>query len=96
VLTTLRKSAADDRFRTGDIVSFTSRPALRRTSIRMRGVHGVSTTCSSSRDQHFPSDVERWCAAMTHTGEYRLVVERFGHLDQLTVNSSAHMVPPSR
>ena len=42
VLTTLKKSARPMvRFRTGDIVSFTSEPCgCGRTSIRLQGVHG--------------------------------------------------------
>jgi phenylacetate-CoA ligase len=42
VLTTLRKAVRPMiRFRTGDIVSFTSAPCrCGRTSIRMHGVHG--------------------------------------------------------
>ena len=89
VLTTLRKSARPMiRFRTGDIVSFTSAPChCGRTSIRMRGVHGRLDDMLIIKGVNiFPSDVEALVRGDDrHTGEYRLVVERFGHLDQLTV-----------
>jgi phenylacetate-CoA ligase len=76
------------RFRTGDIVSFTSAPChCGRTSIRMRGVHGrLDDMLIIKGINIFPSDVEALVRGDDrHTGEYRLVVERFGHLDQLTV-----------
>ena len=89
VLTTLRKSARPMiRFRTGDIVSFTSAPChCGRTSIRMRGVHGRLDDMLIIKGVNiFPSDVEALVRGDDrHSGEYRLVVERFGHLDQLTV-----------
>jgi phenylacetate-CoA ligase len=89
VLTTLRKSARPMiRFRTGDIVSFTSAPChCGRTSIRMRGVHGRLDDMLIIKGVNiFPSDVEALVRGDDrHTGEYRLVVERFEHLDQLTV-----------
>jgi len=89
VLTTLRKSARPMiRFRTGDIVSFTSAPChCGRTSIRMRGVHGrLDDMLIIKGINIFPSDVEALVRGDDrHTGEYRLVVERLGHLDQLTV-----------
>ena len=72
VLTTLRKAARPMiRFRTGNIVSFTSEPCrCGRTSIRMRGVHGrlddmlIIKGSTSSR-----ATSKRWCAAMTATQE---------------------------
>ena len=89
VLTTLKKSARPMiRFRTGDIVSFTSEPcACGRTSIRMLGVHGRLDDMLIIKGVNiFPSDVEA-IARKEHdlTGEYRLIVERDNHLDILTV-----------
>ncbi|CAH2601172.1 Phenylacetate--CoA ligase [Rhodovastum atsumiense] len=89
VLTTLRKSARPMiRFRTGDIVSFTSEPCrCGRTSIRMHGVHGRLDDMLIIKGVNiFPSDVEALVRADADlTGEYRLVVDRVGHLDRLTV-----------
>jgi phenylacetate-CoA ligase len=89
VLTTLKKRARPMiRFRTGDIVSFTSEPcACGRTSIRMEGVHGRLDDMLIIKGVNiFPSDVEA-IVRKDHdlSGEYRLVVERINHLDQLTV-----------
>jgi phenylacetate-CoA ligase len=89
VLTTLKKSARPMiRFRTGDIVSFTTEPcACGRTSMRMHGVHGRLDDMLIIKGVNiFPSDVEA-IVRKDHdlTGEYRLVVERISHLDQLTV-----------
>ncbi|PKU21673.1 phenylacetate--CoA ligase family protein [Telmatospirillum siberiense] len=89
VLTTLKKTARPMiRFRTGDIVSFTSEPcACGRTAIRMEGVHGrVDDMLIIKGVNIFPSDVES-IVRRDHdlTGEYKLVVERINHLDQLTV-----------
>lgn len=89
VLTTLKKTARPMiRFRTGDIVSFTSDPcACGRTSIRLRGVHGRLDDMLIIKGVNvFPSDVEA-IARRDHdlTGEYRLIVERENHLDRLTV-----------
>lgn len=89
VLTTLQKTARPMiRFRTGDIVSFTSEPcACGRTAIRMEGVHGrVDDMLIIKGVNIFPSDVES-IVRRDHdlTGEYKLVVERINHLDQLTV-----------
>ena len=89
VLTTLRKAARPMiRFRTGDIVSVTSEPCqCGRTSLRLRGIHGRLDDMLIIKGVNiFPSDVEaiaRNDPALT--GEYRLVVERFNHLDHLTV-----------
>jgi phenylacetate-CoA ligase len=89
VLTTLRKAARPMiRFRTGDIVSFTSAPCrCGRTSIRMHGVHGRLDDMLIIKGVNiFPSDVEALVRGDDrHTGEYRLVVDRFEHLDRLTV-----------
>lgn len=89
VLTTLKKSARPMvRFRTGDIVSFTSDPCgCGRTSIRLQGVHGRLDDMLIIKGANiFPSDVEA-IARRDHdlTGEYRLIVERENHLDRLTV-----------
>ncbi|HRH73120.1 MAG TPA: phenylacetate--CoA ligase [Zoogloea sp.] len=89
VLTTLRKTARPMvRFRTGDIVSFTSEPCgCGRTSIRLQGVHGRLDDMLIIKGANlFPSDVEA-IARRDHdfTGEYRLIVERENHLDRLSV-----------
>lgn len=89
VLTTLKKAARPMiRFRTGDIVSFTSEPcACGRTSQRMLGTHGRLDDMLIIKGVNiFPSDIEA-IARKDHdlTGEYRLIVERENHLDRLTV-----------
>lgn len=89
VLTTLKKSARPMiRFRTGDIVSFTSEPcACGRTSQRMLGTHGRLDDMLIIKGVNiFPSDIEA-IARKDHdlTGEYKLIVERENHLDRLTV-----------
>lgn len=99
VLTTLKKTARPMiRFRTGDIVSFTSEPCgCGRTSIRLQGVHGRLDDMLIIKGVNlFPSDVEA-IARRDHdfSGEYRLIVERENHLDHLTVEveraaASAH------
>jgi len=89
VLTTLKKTARPMiRFRTGDIVSFTSEPCgCGRTSIRLQGVHGRLDDMLIIKGVNlFPSDVES-IARKDHdfSGEYKLIVERVNHLDVLTV-----------
>lgn len=89
VLTTLKKRARPMiRFRTGDIVSFTSAPCTcGRTSQRMLGTHGRLDDMLIIKGVNiFPSDVEA-IARKDHdlTGEYRLIIERENHLDRLTV-----------
>lgn len=89
VLTTLKKSARPMiRFRTGDIVTFTTEPcACGRTSQRLMGVHGrIDDMLIIKGVNIFPSDVEA-IVRKNHdlTGEYRLIVERIDHLDKLTV-----------
>lgn len=89
VLTTLKKTARPMiRFRTGDIVSFTSEPCgCGRTSIRLQGVHGRLDDMLIIKGVNlFPSDVEA-IARRDHdfSGEHRLIVERENHLDRLTV-----------
>ncbi len=91
VLTTLKKRARPlIRFRTGDVVSFTSEPCrCGRTSQRLLGVHGRLDDMLIIRGVNiFPSDVEA-LVRQDHDlgGEYRLVVDRDGHLDRLTVEA---------
>lgn len=89
MLTTLRKAARPMvRFRTGDIVSFTTEPcACGRTSERLLGVHGRLDDMLIIKGVNiFPSDVEAIARKEKDlTGEYRLIVERIDHLDHLTV-----------
>jgi phenylacetate-CoA ligase len=89
VLTTLKKSARPMvRFRTGDIVSFSTEPCrCGRTSARLLGVHGRLDDMLIIKGVNlFPSDVEAVVRRIGElNGEYRLVVERVDHLDQLTV-----------
>lgn len=91
VLTTLKKRARPlIRFRTGDIVSFTSEPCrCGRTSQRLLGVHGRLDDMLIIRGVNlFPSDVEALVRQdEDFTGEYRLVVTRDRHLDSLTVEA---------
>jgi phenylacetate-CoA ligase len=89
VLTTLKKTARPMiRFRTGDIVSFTSEPCTcGRTSLRLKGVHGRLDDMLIIKGVNlFPSDVEA-IVRKDHdcSGEYKLIVERLNHLDALTV-----------
>jgi len=89
VLTTLKKRARPMiRFRTGDIVNFTSEPCrCGRTAQRMLGVSGRLDDMLIIKGVNiFPSDVETIVRRDTDlTGEYRLLVDRVDHLDQLTV-----------
>lgn len=91
VLTTLQKQARPlIRFRTGDIVSFTSEPCrCGRTSQRLLGVHGRLDDMLIIRGVNlFPSDVEAVVRQdADFSGEYRLVVERHNHLDSVTVEA---------
>ncbi|MEN9984756.1 MAG: aerobic phenylacetate-CoA ligase [Pseudomonadota bacterium] len=89
VLTTLKKTARPMiRFRTGDIVSFTDAPCrCGRTSQRMLGTHGRLDDMLIIKGVNiFPSDVEA-IVRQDHalSGEYRLIVAREQHLDQLRV-----------
>lgn len=89
VLTTLKKTARPMiRFRSGDIVSFTTEPcSCGRTSMRLKGVHGRLDDMLIIKGVNlFPSDVEA-IARKDHdfSGEYKLIVERINHLDVLTV-----------
>ena len=90
VLTTLKKTARPMiRFRTNDIVSFTTEPCkCGRTSMRMMGVHGRQDDMLIIKGVNiFPSDVESLVRRDhdRYTGEYRLIITRMAHLDHLTV-----------
>jgi phenylacetate-CoA ligase len=89
VLTTLKKRARPMvRFRTGDIVRFTSaRCSCGRTSIRMDGVQGRLDDMLIIKGVNiFPSDVEAVVRKNANlSGEYRLLIDRIDHLDRLTV-----------
>jgi len=100
VLTTLKKRARPlIRFRTGDIVSFTNEPcACGRTSQRMLGTHGRLDDMLIIKGVNiFPSDVEA-IARKDHdlTGEYKLIIERENHLDQLTVEIERAAADPAQ
>jgi phenylacetate-CoA ligase len=100
VLTTLKKAARPMiRFRTGDIVTFTSEPcACGRTSQRMLGTHGRLDDMLIIKGVNiFPSDIEA-IARKDHdlTGEYKLIVERENHLDKLTVEIERLAADPAR
>lgn len=89
VLTTLKKAARPViRFRTGDIVSYTTEPCrCGRTTLRLHGIHGRLDDMLIIKGVNvFPSDIEALARKDTDlTGEYRLVVDRADHLDILTV-----------
>jgi len=100
VLTTLKKSARPMiRFRTGDIVSFTSEACgCGRTSQRMLGTHGRLDDMLIIKGVNiFPSDIEA-IARKDHdlSGEYKLIVERDNHLDTLTVEIERAAVDASK
>lgn len=99
VLTTLKKSARPIiRFRTGDIVSFTSEPCrCGRTSQRMLGTHGRLDDMLIIKGVNiFPSDVEAIARKMHDlTGEYKLIVTRENHLDSLTVEVERSATSPA-
>jgi len=100
VLTTLKKAARPMiRFRTGDIVSFTNEPcACGRSSQRMLGTHGRLDDMLIIKGVNiFPSDIEA-IARQDHdlTGEYKLIVERANHLDQLTVEIERAAADPAQ
>lgn len=89
VLTTLKKTARPlIRFRTGDIVSYTSEPCrCGRTSLRLHGIHGRLDDMLIIKGVNvFPSDIESIARKDPDlTGEYRLVVDRVDFLDTLKV-----------
>ncbi|GBG57347.1 phenylacetate-coenzyme A ligase [Sporomusaceae bacterium FL31] len=89
VLTTLKKSARPlIRFRTGDIVSYTTEPcSCGRTALRLHGIHGRLDDMLIIKGVNvFPSDIEAIVRKDSDfTGEYSLVVDRINHLDELTI-----------
>jgi len=89
VMTTLKKFARPlIRFRSGDIVSYTTeRCSCGRTHLRLNGIHGRLDDMLIIRGVNvFPSDIERVARDNPDlTGEYRLIVDRVQHLDVLTV-----------
>lgn len=91
VLTTLQKAARPIiRFRTGDIVSYTTEPcACGRTALRLHGIHGRLDDMLIIKGVNvFPSDIEAIVRKdADYTGEYVLIVNRVHHLDELTVQA---------
>jgi phenylacetate-CoA ligase len=89
VFTTLTKEALPLlRYRTGDLASLTREPcACGRTFARMSRVVGRTDDMLIIRGVNvFPSEIERTLLAIPElTPHYQLVVERPGHLDELTV-----------
>ncbi len=89
VFTTLTKEALPLlRYRTGDLASLTREPcACGRTFARMSRVLGRTDDMLIIRGVNvFPSEVERALLAIPGLApHYQLVVERPGHLDELTV-----------
>ncbi|MFL5942419.1 MAG: phenylacetate--CoA ligase family protein [Gaiellaceae bacterium] len=89
VFTTLTKEALPLlRYRTGDLASVTREPCpCGRTFARMSRVVGRSDDMLIIRGVNvFPSEIERALLAIPELApHYQLVVERPGHLDELTV-----------
>jgi phenylacetate-CoA ligase len=89
VFTTLSKEALPLlRYRTGDLASVTREPcACGRTFARMSRVVGRTDDMLIIRGVNvFPSEIERVLLAIPELApHYQLVVERPGHLDELTV-----------
>jgi phenylacetate-CoA ligase len=89
VFTTLTKEALPLlRYRTGDLASVTRDPcACGRTLARMSRVVGRTDDMLIIRGVNvFPSEIERTLLAIPELSpHYQLVVERPGHLDELTV-----------
>src|SRR2546423_5026986 len=89
VFSTLTKEALPLlRYRTGDLASLTSEPcACGRTFARMSRVVGRTDDMLIIRGVNvFPSEIERALLAIPELApHYQLVVERPGHLDELTV-----------
>jgi phenylacetate-CoA ligase len=90
VFTTLTKEALPLlRYRTGDLASLTREPcACGRTFARMSRVVGRTDDMLIIRGVNvFPSEIERALLAIPELEpHYQLVVERPGHLDELTVH----------
>jgi phenylacetate-CoA ligase len=91
VFTTLTKEALPLlRYRTGDLASLTREPcACGRTFARMSRVVGRTDDMLIIRGVNvFPSEIERALLAIPELApHYQLVVERPGHLDELTVQA---------
>ncbi|HXH98114.1 MAG TPA: phenylacetate--CoA ligase [Gaiellaceae bacterium] len=91
VFTTLTKEALPLlRYRTGDLASLTREPCpCGRTFARMSRVVGRTDDMLIIRGVNvFPSEIERALLAIPELApHYQLVVERPGHLDQLTVQA---------
>jgi phenylacetate-CoA ligase len=91
VFTTLTKEALPLlRYRTGDLASVTREPcACGRTFARMSRVVGRTDDMLIIRGVNvFPSEIERTLLAIPELApHYQLVVERPGHLDELTVQA---------
>jgi phenylacetate-CoA ligase len=89
VFSTLTKEALPLlRYRTGDLASLTREPcACGRTFARMSRVLGRTDDMLIIRGVNvFPSEIERALLAIPELApHYQLVVERPGHLDELTV-----------
>jgi phenylacetate-CoA ligase len=97
VFTTLTKEALPLlRYRTGDLASLTREPcACGRTFARMSRVLGRTDDMLIIRGVNvFPSEIERALLAIPElTPHYQLVVERPGHLDELTVQVEGTVEP---
>ncbi|HUJ93143.1 MAG TPA: phenylacetate--CoA ligase [Gaiellaceae bacterium] len=91
VFTTLTKEALPFlRYRSGDLASVTREPcACGRTFARMSRVVGRTDDMLIIRGVNvFPSEIERSLLAVPELApHYRLLVERPGHLDELTVEA---------
>ncbi|MGI6551845.1 MAG: phenylacetate--CoA ligase [Clostridia bacterium] len=91
VLTSLKKKARPlIRFRTGDIVSYTSEKcSCGRTHLRLHGIHGRLDDMLIIKGVNvFPSDIEMVIRKNNDlTGEYRLVVTEEHHMAVLTVEA---------
>ncbi len=89
VLTSLKKVARPlIRFRTGDIVSYTSEPCdCGRTHLRLHGIHGRLDDMMIIKGVNvFPSDIETIVRDNKNlTGEYMCVISEEKHMAVLTV-----------
>src|SRR5438874_2067588 len=97
VFTTLTKEALPFlRYRTGDLASVTREPCLcGRTFARMSRIVGRTDDMLIIRGVNvFPSEIERTLLAIPELApHYQLVVERPGHLDELTVLAEGAVEP---
>jgi len=97
VFSTLTKEALPLlRYRTGDLASLTREPcACGRTFARMSRVLGRTDDMLIIRGVNvFPSEIERALLSIPElTPHYQLVVERPGHLDELTVQVEGSVDP---